>query len=251
MARNYFIFLPDGGGYVESRKLGIHIPELPPIQRPSERVERIIVPGRSGTLTKTQGENVYDSYTKSFDIIATDFEKIQSINSLLRGTGKIIFSNEPQYRYTVSINDGWDFNRTFRQWRRATILMETFPFKESVEEKVNIGTFVEKTIYGDFGCEVTINCKTDIPCPFYAEFFGSGVQMVFLNGIKRITSVNAAEDNWKYLDNEHGVFYNENGVNMLPWTTGYDFPLYLQSGENVLLVRKANSLKVTHRGWFL
>lgn len=236
---------------MDSRKFGIHIPELPPIQHPSERVERIIVPGRSGTLTKTQGENVYDSYTKSFDIIATDFEKIQSINSLLRGTGKIIFSNEPQYRYTVSINAGWDFNRTFRQWRSATILMETFPFKESVEEKVNIGTYVEKTIYGDFGCEVTINCKTDIPCPFYAEFFGSGVQMVFLNGIKRITSVNAAEDNWKYLDNEHGVFYNENGVNMLPWTTGYDFPLYLQSGENVLLVRKANSLKVTHRGWFL
>lgn len=249
--KNYFIFLPDSGGYIDSRELGLHIPELPPIQRATERVERIIVPGRSGTLTKKQGENVYDSYQKSFDVIATDPSKIQSVHRLLRGNGKMIFSNELNFRYTVSFAEGWSFNRFFRQWRRATLVLEVFPFKESAEEKVYEGVFKQELPISAAGCEVEIFCDTELPCPFFAEITSSHMIDVFLNGIRHISTVNAGETNHIYVDNEHITIYGDSGKNMLPQTLATDiFPIYFLPGKNLLQVRRAKELQVRFRGWF-
>ncbi len=250
--KNYFIFLPDSGGYIDSRELGLHIPELPPIQRATERVERVIVPGRSGTLTKKQGENVYDSYQKSFDIIATDPSKIQSVHRLLRGNGKMIFSNEQNYRYTVSFAEGWSFNRFFRQWRRATLVLEVFPFKESVEEKIYDGVYKEELLHGSDGCEVEIFCDTEIPCPFFAKITAHTIIYFYLNGIRHFTTINASETTNIYVDNEHQTVYDDSGATMLPKTIAGDvFPVYLSPGKNLLQVRNAYELRVRFRGWFL
>lgn len=264
--RNYFIFLPDSGGMVDSRELSIHIEHLPDIQRAPERVERIIVPGRSGTLTKSEGENVYDSYTKTFDIIALDKEKIPSIHRLLRGNGKIIFSNETQFRYTVSITDGWSFNRFFREWHRATLSMETQPFKESVEEKINRGIFAEDVAaeegleYGK-GYKLTLYCNTDVPCPFFAELStdkseSAGSYWMYTNEFRN-RGIMFWCDNFQtskiYVDNEKGTVYSDIGRNMLRYTRGYNFPQHLQPGQNKLIFRSSNmqGVIVRHRGWFL
>ncbi len=256
--RNYFLFFPDSGGMIDSRELSIHIEHMPDIQRPTERVETIVILGRSGTLTKKQGENIYDSYTKAFDIVALDEGKIPAIHKLLRGSGKIIFSNEPQYRYTVSITEGWSFNRFFRQWRRATLAMETFPFKESSEEKISRG--VQSTDLFRTYNRVKVRVVTDVPCPFFAEITKKtdGIFNLALNGKSVITSISSSAGKI-YLDNERGLFYTEKGENLLQ--QGYlttDFPLQLHEGENILEVSTLKSqeetfpnLKVTHRGWFL
>ncbi len=250
--KNYFIFLPDSGGYIDSRELGLHIPELPPIQRATERVERVIVPGRSGTLTKKQGENVYDSYQKSFDIIATEPNKIQSVHRLLRGNGKMIFSNEPNFRYTVSFAEGWSFNRFFRQWRRATLVLEVFPFKESTEEKVYEGVFKQKLPGSAAGCELEILCDTEIPCPFFAEITADMSVDIFLNGIYHTSTINAEETTHIYVDNEHATIYGDEGRNLLTQTLlRTTFPIYFLNGKNNLQVRRAKSLRVRFRGWFL
>lgn len=262
--RNYFIFLPDSGGMIDSRELSIHIEHLPDIQRAPERVEYIVVPGRSGTLTKTEGEYVYDSYTKSFDIVALDKEKIPSIHRLLRGNGKIIFSNELQFRYTVSITDGWSFNRFFRGWHRATLSMETQPFKESVEEKINRGTYTED-LFGDGGgnrgSKVTIQCDTDVPCPFFAELdtihndsagtYGMYTNETYNQGI--LFWCNSFSEKKIYIDNEKGLIYSDTGRNLLNITKGYNFPQYLQRGENTVYFRfmKLQGAIVKYRGCFL
>ncbi len=256
--RNYFIFMPDTGGMVDSRELSIHIEHLPDIQRARERVEYITVPGRSGTLTKTEGDNIYDSYVKSFDIIALDEEKIPSINRLLRGNGKIIFSNEPQFRYTVSITDGWSFNRFFRKWRRATISMETQPFKESVEEKVYFCKATMNLADRKLFCRVKPNVKTDVPCPFFMECETPnmiGYLRIHFNGD---TSFFAIVNSPKiYMDNEKGLFYDADGNNFLSSTVRGNFPMYFQNGMNefTLLTDALDILNggmtVKYRGWFL
>lgn len=254
--RNYFIFFPDSGGMIDSRELSIHIEHMPDIQRPTERVETIVIPGRSGTLTKKQGENIYDSYTKAFDIVALDEGKIPAIHKLLRGSGKIIFSNELQYRYTVSITEGWSFNRFFRKWRRATLAMETFPFKESSEEKISRSVRMET----EGTAEVKLRAVTDVPCPFYAEFTTNGPTgslRMFLNGTpvyQGIFNFGGSVGGKLFLDNEKGLFYASDGQNLLQ--RGYfkdDFPFRFHEGENTFNANLTGvqDIKVTHRGWFL
>lgn len=263
--RNYFIFLPDSGGMVDSRELSIHIEHMPDIQRAPERVEKIVIPGRSGTLTKTEGADVYDSYIKAFDIVATDESKIQSIQRLLRGNGKIIFSNEPQFRYTVSITDGLSFNRFFRTWRRATLSMETQPFKESAEEKIHRGTYTdhvggEELSFGK-GFEITLFCETDVPCPFFAELdvkynSANGSYWMYTNLLSG-NGIMFWSDVWAihkiYVDNENGTAYTDTGRNLLRFTRGYNFPQYLNRGENKIYFRTAQTSQVTvkYRGRFL
>lgn len=263
--RNWFIFFPDSGGMIDSRELSIHIEHMPDIKRAPERIEKIVVPGRSGTLTKTEGENIYDSYPDAFDIVALDESKIQSIQRLLRGNGKIIFSNEPQYRYTVSITDGLSFNRFFRKWRRATLSMEKQPFKEFVAEKIHRGTFTEhvggeELSFGK-GYEITLFCETDVPCPFFAELdfeYGSGAGTCWMytnllseNGIMFFSR--NFETNKIYIDNQNGTIYNNLGENLMEITKGYNFPQYLKRGQNKIYFRTAYATQVTvkHRGWFL
>lgn len=263
--RNHFIFLPDSGGVVDSRELSIHIEHMPDIQRAPERIEKIIVPGRSGTLTKTEGENIYDAYPKAFDIVAMDEGKIQSIHRLLRGSGKMIFSNEPQYRYTVSITDGLNFNRFFRQWRRAMLSMEVQPFKESVEEKTHRGTFTEhvggEALSWGPGFEISLFCETDVPCPFFAEIdleknSSAGSYWMYtnkleMNGIMFFVTNYVSEK--IFIDNEKGTVCTDIGTNLLRVTRGYNFPQYLNRGENKIYfrTRRNNNVTVKYRGWFL
>lgn len=249
--RNYFVFLPDSGGMVDSRELSIHIEHMPDIQRAPERVEKVIIPGRSGTLTKTQGKDIYDSYTKSFDIVALDEEKIQSIHRLLRGNGKIIFSNEPQFRYTVSITDGWSFNRFFRQWRRATLSMDTFPFKEKSEEKIWHGYNAESGKW-----QVDLNIESDVACPFFAEITYPSENNTLTFKVNNKTCLFGIVPSKKiFIDNEKALAYSEYGSDQFKWLfprDGGEFPMRLNPRENVItVIGHPSEITVKCRGWFL
>ena len=45
---------------VDCRTYGIHVTEQPPITIPAERSTQTNVPGRPGSLTQLEGEDVYD-----------------------------------------------------------------------------------------------------------------------------------------------------------------------------------------------
>ncbi len=127
---NYFIF-----NGKDSRDFEIQLAEYPPIVSPVERIETITVPGRSGTLHMREGEGVYDSYTKNFEIVALNPERIPEIKKWLRGRGELIVGNELDYIYDGYINAETEFTRFFRGWRKATIPIEVQPFKFSRKKK--------------------------------------------------------------------------------------------------------------------
>lgn len=124
--KKYFIF-----NGKDSRDFEVYIAEYPPIVRPKERIETITVPGRSGTLHMREAEGVYESYTKSFEIIAVNPARIDEIKEWLKGAGELIIGNELDYIYSAYINAEIEFARFFRGWHKAVIPIEVQPYKAS------------------------------------------------------------------------------------------------------------------------
>lgn len=83
----------------DSRAMGVIVSSYPPIIRPVERAVQQTIPGRPGTLTVTQGDDVYDAYVKSFVIGLRPGVDAQAVIGWLRGSGEMVFGNEPGYRY--------------------------------------------------------------------------------------------------------------------------------------------------------
>lgn len=124
--KKYFIF-----NGKDSRDFEVYIEEYPPIVRPKERIETITVPGRSGTLHMREAEGVYESYTKSFEIIAVNPARIDEIKEWLKGAGELIIGNELDYIYSAFINAEIEFTRFFRGWHKAVVPIEVQPYKAS------------------------------------------------------------------------------------------------------------------------
>lgn len=84
---------------------GIRVTELPPITLPSERVSFVDVPGRSGSLTKTEGDDVYEDLLLTATCIIQNTERMDEIATYLKGSGKVSFANrEEGYYYARIVN---------------------------------------------------------------------------------------------------------------------------------------------------
>lgn len=84
---------------------GIRVTELPSITLPSERVSFVDVPGRSGSLTKTEGDDVYEDLLLTATCIVQNTERLEEIAAYLKGSGKVFFANrEEGYYYARIVN---------------------------------------------------------------------------------------------------------------------------------------------------
>lgn len=72
---------------------GIHVVRQPEIIRPSERATFTSVPGRSGTLTTLEADDVYDDFILSVECFISDLSNLSAIFSWLRGSGTVTFAN--------------------------------------------------------------------------------------------------------------------------------------------------------------
>lgn len=98
MAEPYFIW-----NGVDSRNMGIIVTDIPPAVYPEERVEEIVIPGRPGSVLRTQGTDVYNAYTLTIGIANRGTASIWEIAAWLRGNGKLILSKEPDRVYDARI----------------------------------------------------------------------------------------------------------------------------------------------------
>ena len=108
---------------------GLWINKLPPIVRAQERLQEITVPGREGVLTLTEGEDVYEPVIKKCVIIARNQMDLQSILEWLRGSGEVVFSNEPRFKYFARIAAEVSFGRISNDLSQATVVFACNPFK--------------------------------------------------------------------------------------------------------------------------
>lgn len=99
---------------VKCTDYGIHVSEHPPITIPNERATFTAVPGRAGTLTTLEGDDVYDDMILSATCFIDDPEQIPTIAAWLRGSGTVTFANREGGFYYARIANQISFDKILR-----------------------------------------------------------------------------------------------------------------------------------------
>ena len=126
--RNYI----ELNGISSNTIVGLLIQELPPISKPKMRTQIDDIDGRDGDIITKLG---YSAYDKTIEIgLYGDFD-IDDVIKYFIGSGKVVFSNEPDKYYNYQIIEQIDYERLIR-FRTAKVKMHVQPFKYSAVEGV-------------------------------------------------------------------------------------------------------------------
>ena len=99
---------------IRSTDMGVHVLEQPTPTMPNERVTFTNIPGRSGTLTTTEGDYVYDDLVLTATCIIADPERIPDICAWLRGSGTATFANRDGGFYYARVVNQIPFEKILR-----------------------------------------------------------------------------------------------------------------------------------------
>lgn len=127
---------------------GIVVNSLPPISKPSKRVNKTEIEGRDGDIIEFLG---YEAYDKSIEITILEETNIDELINWLNGSGKLILSNEPTKYYNAEIIEQIDFSRLMK-YEPIEIKFHIQPYKYLVDEKIvelEIGTQTNLSIIND------------------------------------------------------------------------------------------------------
>lgn len=99
---------------VRSTEYGIYVSEQPSITMPLERTSQITIPGRAGTLTKTEGDDVYGDVLLTAQCVLKKPTMLPQIMGWLKGTGQVTFANRPGGFYYARMANQIPFDRVLR-----------------------------------------------------------------------------------------------------------------------------------------
>lgn len=133
MPQGYFIF-----NGADSRAMHVHVISYPPIMRPAERIQYVTIPGRSGDLSRTEGDYIYDAYNRGMEISNAPGFDLAAVRRWLRGRGTLIVGNEPNYAYTVDLGAQCQFDKVIRGVWGGKLQMHTQPEKAAVPVESDI-----------------------------------------------------------------------------------------------------------------
>ena len=126
--RNYI----ELNGQSSNEIIGLLIQQLPPISKPKMRTQVDEIDGRAGDIVTQLGFSAYD---KTVEIgLYSNFD-IDDVITYFNGSGKVVFSNEPDKYYNYQILDQIDYERLIR-FRTAKVKFHVQPFKYSAVEGV-------------------------------------------------------------------------------------------------------------------
>lgn len=112
---------------IDSRYMGVIVTAMPETVRPDRRITSVKIPGRSGLLHLD--EAVYESYIRTMECAIKNRENIDEIAAWLTGSGKMIFSTEPDKVYDVTISNKISIVGMMRTFQKFMVTMDTQPFK--------------------------------------------------------------------------------------------------------------------------
>ena len=211
---------------------GIHVSEQPPITLPNERATFTSVPGRPGTFTTLEGDDVYDDMILSATCFISDPSQIPAIAAWLRGNGTVTFANRQGGFYRARVTNQISFDKILRgnPHRSFVVNFRCQPFFYH-EDAAGVtvtksGTFIKNpgTVYAEPILEVTLTGDAEITMGGY---------LFELSGITGTVKV----------DCEH-MEVTQNYASKVSCMTG-DFPRIPTTGAYVNWTGGVSSIKVT------
>lgn len=99
---------------VRCTEYGIHVTEQPSIIRPSERVTFTDIPGRNGSLTTIEGDDVYDDFILPVACTVADISRLQEICAWLKGAGTLKLAVRPAGFYYARLANQIELTKVLR-----------------------------------------------------------------------------------------------------------------------------------------
>lgn len=225
MGQSYFIWKG-----IDCRSMGVWTSGPAGIVRPEERVSHVEIPGRSGDMTETEGENIFNSYIQTVTLLVKNAFRLREVYSWLRGSGFVTFSGEPDRKQAARIIGAITLNKHSYNldWWTGECQFYCQPLKQLLHE-----TAEEFTASG----AVILN-SGDVEAKPRIKLTASGTSATVAAGGKSLTVTGLTSGYVYIIDSETCTATNADGtVNMLHNTSG-GFPV-LAVGENT----------VTGSGW--
>ncbi len=129
----YFIFKG-----IDSRDMGVMVNRVPRLSRPDERVNKITIPGKDGSLFFQTGN--FEDYETTAEITMKDPEKRHFVMAWLSGSGQLVTSFYPENFVTARITNKIDPERIFPKVDRMIITFTVQPFLYQRSEPSEIFT---------------------------------------------------------------------------------------------------------------
>lgn len=139
--RSWFVF-----NTIDSRDMGLYVSQMPEIVRPAERIEYKQIPGRPGSLSYREGENVFDGYKRSVTVYHQREQPLEAVLEWLRGEGDVIFSNETNRAYIADLTAEIRFSPVDNDWEQATVEFFCQPYKKQYPPELPISVTDTATI---------------------------------------------------------------------------------------------------------
>ena len=118
--RPYFLW-----GGVDSRTKNIVVNEYPPRMIPKSKTKDIVIPGRAGSLTLTEGDDVYEPYLQEIKCTVLPEGSIETVGTWLRGAGALVLGNDENRSVKARIDDEIMFDRIMKNYLHRSF---TIPF---------------------------------------------------------------------------------------------------------------------------
>ena len=200
---------------------GIRLQGMPSIQRPEERVSHVVIPGRSGELTQTEGADIYNSYIQTIPLIIDSEANVRAAEEWLRGDGYVTFSGQSDLKQRARVINSVQFRKHSRNstYWEGEVQFYCQPLKEKTSEQA-----VEITSSG-----TTITNPGDVESRPLITITGSGNVTVRIG--EKSLSITGAASGWK-IDSDLEWVMNAGGTPQMGVYTGV-FPT-IPTGESAV-----------------
>ena len=243
MAQSFFIW-----NGKDCRSMGIIMRGPAAIIRPEERVKHVEIPGVSGDVTETEGQNIFNSYIQTVSISVRGGFRVNKVYEWLRGAGYVTFSGEPDRRQKARVIGAITLNRVSRNldnWA-GEVQFYCQPLKERMaEEKVTVsasGAVVRNN--GDVICKPMWKVT---PSAATAKIKAAGAGITGDNEIT-ITGLTSGVVVW--VDSDTMEVWNADRTALVTKNSTGDFPV-LGQGVNTVTGEGWSALEIQKRERYL
>lgn len=218
---------------------GIRLQTAPEIIRPEERVTHVVIPGRAGELTQTEGTDIYNSYIQTLQMIVDSPEHLAEAEQWLRGDGYVTFSTQPGLMQRARVINSVTFTKLSKNLNRwgGDVQFYCEPLKQQLTESA-----VEITSNG-----ATITNPGDVVSRPKITITGSGDITIRIR--TTAISLTAADTGW-IVDSDLQWVTNASGMPQMGVYTG-NFPVIPPGESTVQFTGNVTKLTIEGRWRYL